>query len=103
VIASLLVILFRARVTALVPLWAVGVFLSFTLSQTGMARRWWKIGRLKLGEEARERSSTLRFDPGWRGLVINDWALVTAVVTVIFAATKLVTAPGSWCCLSLRW
>ena len=33
----------------LIPLYAIGVFLSFTLSQTGMARRWWKIGHLKEG------------------------------------------------------
>jgi hypothetical protein len=38
-IASGLVIVFQASVSALVPLWAIGVFLSFTLSQTGMARR----------------------------------------------------------------
>jgi amino acid transporter len=45
-IASVLVVLFQASVTALVPLWAIGVFVSFTLSQTGMAWRWWKIGHL---------------------------------------------------------
>ncbi|MEW6649279.1 MAG: APC family permease, partial [Chloroflexota bacterium] len=37
-----LIIIFQASVTRLIPLYAVGVFLSFTLSQTGMARRWWK-------------------------------------------------------------
>ena len=40
-IASFLIIIFNASVTALIPLWAVGVFLSFTLSQVGMARHWW--------------------------------------------------------------
>ena len=38
---------------ALIPLYAIGVFLSFTLSQAGMARRWWKSGRL-----ARRRRSS---------------------------------------------
>jgi amino acid transporter len=96
VIASLLVIIFRASVTALVPLWAIGVFLSFTLSQTGMARRWWKIGHLAPGVEVKERGSTLRYLPGWRSkLVVNGFgALVTAVVTVIFAATKF--RDGAW-------
>jgi len=42
IIASLLIILFKASVTRLIPLYAIGVFLSFTLSQTGMARRWWR-------------------------------------------------------------
>jgi hypothetical protein len=55
VIASLLVILFRASVTALILFWAIGVFLSFTLSQAGMARRWWKIGHLAPDQEIKER------------------------------------------------
>jgi hypothetical protein len=95
-IASLLVILFRASVTALVPLWAVGVFVSFTLSQAGMARRWWKIGHLPPGLEVRERGSTLRFEPGWQSrMVINGFgAVCTAVVAFIFAATKF--RDGAW-------
>ncbi len=49
-VASLLIILFQASVTRLIPLYAIGVFLSFTLSQTGMAVRWWKIGHLTPGD-----------------------------------------------------
>jgi amino acid transporter len=49
-IAILLIIGFQASVTRLIPLYAVGVFMSFTLSQTGMAIRWWKSGKLKVGE-----------------------------------------------------
>jgi amino acid transporter len=95
-IASLLVVLFRASVTALVPLWAIGVFLSFTLSQTGMARRWWKIGHLPPDVEIRERGSTLRYETGWQlRMVVNSFgALCTAVVTVVFAATKF--RDGAW-------
>jgi amino acid transporter len=47
IIASLLIMAFRASVTRLIPLYAIGVFLSFTLSQAGMAHRWWKIGHLR--------------------------------------------------------
>ena len=43
-IASLLIILLGASVTGLIPLYAIGVFLSFTLSQSGMACRWHKSG-----------------------------------------------------------
>lgn len=95
-IASLLVILFRASVTALVPLWAIGVFLSFTLSQAGMARRWWKIGHLQPGVELRERGSTLRYEPGWQSRMgVNGFgAVCTAVVAVVFAATKF--RDGAW-------
>ncbi|OGO29601.1 MAG: permease [Chloroflexi bacterium RBG_16_54_11] len=96
VIASLLVFIFNASVTALVPLWAIGVFLSFTLSQTGMARRWWKIGHLAPGEEIIERGSTLHYQSNWRlKMVINGGgAIVTAIVTVVFAVTKFVN--GAW-------
>jgi len=58
VISSILIIIFQASVTRLIPLYAIGVFLSFTLSQTGMARRWWKIGHLAEGEEIVEPGST---------------------------------------------
>ncbi len=95
-IASGLIIVFRASVTALIPLYAIGVFLSFTLSQSGMARRWWKIGHLGPGQEVRERGSTLRYTPGWRlKMVINGFgALCTGVVMLVFAVTKFTS--GAW-------
>src|SRR5215216_4274758 len=96
VIASILIIIFKASVTLLIPLYAIGVFLSFTLSQTGMARRWWKIGHLKEGQEIVEQGSTLKYEPGWKyKMLINGFgALCTAVVMVIFAATKF--REGAW-------
>ena len=59
-IASLLIVAFQASVTALIPLYAIGVFLSFTLSQSGMARRWRKSGHLLPDQEVVETGSTLR-------------------------------------------
>ncbi|MEP7356225.1 MAG: APC family permease [Anaerolineales bacterium] len=84
VIAGLLIVLFQASVTALIPLWAVGVFVSFTLSQAGMARRWWLAGHS--GQPV----------GGWRWkLAINGvGAAVTAVVAAIFAITKF--RDGAW-------
>ena len=101
VIASLLIILFKASVTKLIPLYAIGVFLSFTLSQAGMARRWWKIGHLKEGEEVVEPGSTLRYVNGWEyKMVINGFgALCTAVVMMVFAVTKF--REGAWVVLIL--
>jgi amino acid transporter len=77
--STVLVILFRADVHKLIPLYAIGVFTSFTLSQAGMAKR-----HLRLREE------------GWRhGLFINGLgAITTAVVTVVIAITKF--AHGAW-------
>jgi amino acid transporter len=89
-VASALVVIFQASVTRLIPLYAIGVFMSFTLSQAGMARRWWKIGRLKAGQKIVERSSTLQFDPGWPAkMLVNGFgALCTFTVMVVFAVTK---------------
>ncbi len=79
VIASIVVIAFRGRVEALIPLYAIGVFTAFTLSQSGMVRHWLK-----------ERG------PGWRrSAVINGLgATATAIVTVVFAIAKF--GLGAW-------
>jgi hypothetical protein len=100
-IASLLIIAFQASVTALIPLYAIGVFFSFTLSQAGMARRWWKIGHLAPGQEVRERGSTLRYEDGWRlKMAINGFgSICTAVVMMVFATTKF--RDGAWIVLVL--
>lgn len=95
VIASLLIIIFNASVTALIPLWAVGVFLSFTLSQAGMARHWWNAGHtVSTSTDRKELAS--RSSQGWRWkLAINGLgAITTAIVTLIFAITKFVD--GAW-------
>lgn len=96
IIASVLIILFQASVTRLIPLYAIGVFLSFSLSQTGMARRWWKSGHLKIGDEVQEPGSVLRYDRRWLfKMVVNGFgALSTAIVMVVFAVTKF--REGAW-------
>jgi hypothetical protein len=89
-IASIILIIFQASVTRLIPLYAIGVFLSFTLSQGGMALRWHKIGKLKPGEEKSERGSTLHFVKDWRiKMLVNGFgAACTVVVMMVFAVTK---------------
>ncbi len=101
IVASLLIVLFQASVTALIPLYAIGVFLSFTLSQGGMAHRWWKVGRLAPEQEVQERGSILRYEPGWKiKMAINGFgAVCTAIVAMIFAATKF--RDGAWIVLLL--
>lgn len=79
VTAGVLVVILGADVTRLIPLYAIGVFTSFFLSQTGMARR-----HLRIKE------------PRWKtGLAINGvGAFVTGVVTIVIAAAKFVD--GAW-------
>jgi amino acid transporter len=100
-IASFLLIIFQASVTRLIPLYAIGVFLSFTLSQGGMALRWYKIGKLKPDEEKVERGSTLHFVKDWPvKMVVNGFgAICTAVVMMVFAITKF--RDGAWVVLIL--
>lgn len=95
-IASLLIVIFQASVSRLIPLYAIGVFLSFTLSQTGMAHRWLKSGRLKPGETLKEQGSTLTYDKRWLfKMIVNGFgAVCTAMITVIFAITKF--KDGAW-------
>ncbi|HUO45677.1 MAG TPA: amino acid permease, partial [Acidimicrobiia bacterium] len=78
-VAVLLIWAFDAQLSRLIQLYVVGVFLSFTLSQTGMVRHWQRV---------RER--------GWqRGTIINAvGALTTGVVLIVIASVKFVH--GAW-------
>jgi amino acid transporter len=79
VVASVFVVIFDGSVTALIPLYSVGIFASFTLSQAGMVRHWLE-----------ERG------PGWPpklGLNLVG-AIVTGVVSVVIVGAKL--ERGAW-------
>jgi amino acid transporter len=78
-LAALLLVIFRGDTHALIPLYAVGVFLSFTLSQASMVRRW-----LRLKEEGWR----------WRWWLNAVGALVTGLVMITIAATKF--THGAW-------
>jgi amino acid transporter len=79
VCAGLLLVVFQGDTHALIPLYMIGVFISFTLSQTGMVLHW---RRLR--------------EPGWRtsAFVNGLGAVATGIVLVIVAATKAVE--GAW-------
>lgn len=85
-VALVLIVLFGGSVNALIPLYTVGVFVAFTLSQSGMVRRWWRM-----------RATS----PGWRrkAAINGIGALTTAVVAVEVAASKLLL--GAWVVLIL--
>ena len=103
--ASLLIILFRASVTRLIPLYAIGVFLSFTIAQAGMARRWWRAGQLEPDENApethHETRHILRYEKGWFLKMLSNGfgAVCTAIVMLVFAITKF--QDGAWIVLIL--
>jgi amino acid transporter len=77
--ACLLLVLFQGDTHALIPLYAIGVFVSFTLSQAGMVRRW----LVKKGLHWRKK------------LIVNGvGAVTTGIATVIIAVTKFMQ--GAW-------
>lgn len=79
IVSTILLVAFKGNTSALIPLYAVGVFLAFTMSQSGMLFRWWR-----------------KREPGWqRGLVINGiGAFATGLVTIIEAITQF--SHGAW-------
>lgn len=83
-IASLLVIIFKGEVHALIPLYAVGVFLSFTLSQSGMVKRW--ISQKHSGWY-------------WHALINGVGMVVTGIVLIVIAVTKFLS--GAWIVIAL--
>jgi hypothetical protein len=84
IMAGLLIILFHGETHALIPLYAVGVFIGFTLAQAGMVQR-----RLK------------KRGPHWiKNLLVNGTgALTTGIATLIIAGTKFMH--GAWIVVAL--
>ncbi len=94
--ASILIILFQASVTRLIPLYAIGVFLCFTLAQIGMARRWRSIGQQNSEFPLPKAAQSLNYDNRWLlKMIANSFgAVCTAVVMIVFVVTKFVD--GAW-------
>ena len=78
-LASVLIVIFGGQTHRLIPLYAVGVFLSFTLSQAGMVRHWRKVG----GKGWR-----------WKAAVNGVGAAATGVVLTVVVVTKFIH--GAW-------
>jgi amino acid transporter len=94
--AIFLVIVTGALVTNLIPLYAIGVFLGFTISQTGMTRRFWRAGQLKPGEFTWGLETKIVYDPNWlfKFAVSLVGAIVTFIVMLVFIVTKFTS--GAW-------
>jgi hypothetical protein len=81
------VVSFRAEVTALIQLYIVGVFVSFTLSQIGMIRHWTRLLRTETDSAVRRRMM--------RSRVINAVGFIcTGTVLIIVVVTKFLA--GAW-------
>jgi amino acid transporter len=88
--ALLAIIAFRGEVTALIQLYIVGVFISFTLSQIGMVRHWTRLLRTETDPRARRKMM--------RSRVVNTVGLLsTGTVLLVVLVTKF--AAGAWIAL----
>jgi hypothetical protein len=96
IISSVVVIAFRADEIAMLPLYALGVMLSFTLSQTGMFRLMGRISHLKPGETLKTQVTTIHYEKGvwWKRGLNGVGAVVTFVVLLVLIATKFLE--GAW-------
>jgi amino acid transporter len=86
VLSAALIVAFGGSVTNLIPLYTVGVFIAFTLSQSGMVVHWWRL---------RHEASGWR----WRATLNGAGALATGVVAIIVGVAKF--ALGAWMVLLL--
>ncbi|HET7686164.1 MAG TPA: APC family permease [Candidatus Limnocylindria bacterium] len=77
--AVALIVFFGAKVSALIPLYTLGVFIAFTLSQGGMLMRWWR-----------------RREEGWRrGMVITGLGTLTTFLVMVVVSISNFTR-GAW-------
>ena len=77
--AALLLVMFGGETSRLIPLYAIGVFTSFTLSQAGMVVHWWK-----------------NREPGWHwSMAVNGLGSVTTLVVLLVLAVAKFTS-GAW-------
>lgn len=96
VLSSVIVIVFRGDEIAMLPLYALGVMLCFTLSQAGMVRLMGRVARVTPGEEVHTQATVIHYEPGWwwKRSVNLVGAVTTGVVFVVLVVTKF--TEGAW-------
>ena len=85
-LAAILIFAFSGSVTNLIPLYTVGVFVAFTLSQSGMVRHWWRLRATESGWR-------------WRAGLNGAGAVATGLVALIVGSAKFLL--GAWIILVL--
>lgn len=96
IIASLIVVVFRADEIAMLPLYALGVMLSFSLSQSGMFRLMGRIAHLRPGQSIHTQVTEIHYERGarWKRALNAVGAVATFIVFLILMSTKFLE--GAW-------
>ena len=95
-ISSIIVVIFQADEFAMLPLYAIGVMISFTLSQSGMFVLMGKVAKLKPGESMDTNETHLHYEKGWlwKRALNALGATTTFIVFIILVLTKFME--GAW-------
>jgi len=96
ILASIIILIFQANEIAMLPLYALGVMLSFSLSQSGMFRLMGRIKHLKPGERMQTKVTQIHYEKGawWKRIVNLLGASVTTIVFIVLLVTKFIE--GAW-------
>ena len=95
-LSIMMILIFRANEIRMLPLYALGVMLAFTLSQSGMYKLFGRIASLKPGETVKTRFTEISAETGttWKRTLSLIGAIVTGIVFWILVATKFIE--GAW-------
>jgi len=96
IISSTIIVIFQADEIAMLPLYALGVMLSFSISQTGMFRLMSRIRHLKPGETLQTKVTEIHYERNarWKQALNAIGATATSIVFIILISTKFVE--GAW-------
>ena len=101
ILSSILVIIFQANEIAMLPLYAIGVMISFTVSQAGMFHLMTRVGRIKPGEKVKTLETVIHYEKGWhwKRALYAVGSTVTFIVFLILVITKF--HEGAWITLGI--
>ncbi len=95
-LSAMMLIIFQADEIKMLPLYALGVMMAFSLSQSGMFRLMGRIAHLKPGENIKTQVTTIHYEKGvhWKRAINAVGAVVTFIVFLVFLFTKFLE--GAW-------
>ncbi|MBI3960784.1 MAG: APC family permease [Chloroflexi bacterium] len=95
-LSSIIVYIFDADEIAMLPLYALGVMLCFTLSQAGMVNLMGKVAKVKPGEEYHTQETIIHYESGWwwKRAVNAAGSVTTGLVFIVLLVTKF--TEGAW-------
>ena len=100
----MLIVVFSGSVTNLIPLYTVGVFVAFTLSQSGMVEHWWKLRETEPGWHRRAAingvgavtTGIVAIEVGLSKFLLGAWMVLVLVPVLIAGCGAFTSTTGGW-------